>query len=44
MAVTTGTVPAVPASPDALHTVLCGVLPPQGSWSDDAYLWLTDHF
>ena len=28
---------------DALHALLCEVLPPQGAWSDDAYLWFTDH-
>ena len=26
-----------------LATLLCDVLPPQGAWSDDAYLWLTEH-
>ena len=48
MSVTTG--PAPPTSPapaaasqQALNALLCEVLPPQGSWSDDAYLWLTDH-
>ena len=25
-----------------LATLLCDVLPPQGGWSDDAYLWLTE--
>ena len=32
-----------PTSREALHALLCDVLPPQGAWSDDAYLWLTDH-
>ena len=27
----------------ALASLLCDLLPSQGSWSDDAYLWLTDH-
>ena len=35
--------PAVATSQQALHELLCEVLPPQGAWSDDAYLWLTDH-
>ena len=26
-----------------LAALLCDTLPPQGVWSDDAYLWLTDH-
>ena len=34
---------AAPTSQDALHSLLCDLLPPQGAWSDDAYLWLTDH-
>ena len=29
-------------SPDALHALLREVLPPQGNWSDEEYLWLTD--
>ena len=29
-------------SPDALHALLREVLPPQGAWSDEEYLWLTD--
>ena len=40
---TTEPVPAAPTSQEALHALLCEVLPPQGAWSDDAYLWLTDH-
>ena len=49
MSVTTGSAPptspapAVATSQQALHALLCDVLPPQGAWSDDAYLWLTDH-
>ena len=27
----------------ALASLLCDLLPSQGYWSDDAYLWLTDH-
>ena len=27
---------------DALHALLREVLPPQGGWSDEEYLWLTD--
>ena len=30
------------ASQDALHALLRDVLPPQGRWSDEDYLWLTD--
>ena len=29
--------------PRPFASLLCDLLPPQGSWSDDAYLWLTDH-
>ena len=29
-------------SQDTLHALLREVLPPQGSWSDEEYLWLTD--
>ena len=49
MSVTTGPAPptlpapALATSQQALHALLCDVLPPQGAWSDDAYLWLTDH-
>ena len=43
MAVTSNPAPAAQTSQDALHALLCEVLPPQGAWSDDAYLWLTDH-
>ena len=34
---------AAPTSQEALNALLCDVLPAQGSWSDDGYLWLTDH-
>ena len=40
---TTGPARTAPASRNALASLLCDVLPPQGAWSDDAYLWLTDH-
>ena len=30
-------------SQTALDTLLCDILPRQGCWSDEAYLWLTDH-
>ena len=45
MSVTTDTAPPSPAtatSQEALNALLCDLLPPQGAWSDDAYLWLTD--
>ena len=29
--------------PRPLASLLCDLLPSQGSWSDDSYLWLTDH-
>ena len=29
-------------SQEALHALLCEVLPPQGAWTDEEYLWLTD--
>ena len=32
-----------PGSGRPLASLLCDVLPPQGAWSDEAYLWLTDH-
>ena len=31
------------ASQAALDTLLCELLPRQGCWSDEGYLWLTDH-
>ena len=31
------------ASRNPLASLLCDLLPSQGSWSDDAYQWLTDH-
>ena len=45
MSVTTDTAPPSPAtatSQEALNALLCDLLPPQGAWSDEAYLWLTD--
>ena len=42
MAVTSNPAPAAQTSQDELQALLCDVLPPQGAWSDDAYLWLTD--
>ena len=42
----TTTEPAATAPDDRsreLASLLCDLLPSQGSWSDDAYLWLTDH-
>ena len=43
MLVTTAPVAAAPTSQEALNALLCDLLPPQGAWSDDEYLWLTDH-
>ena len=34
---------AAPTSQEALESLLSDILPPQGAWSDDAYLWLSDH-
>ena len=31
------------ASQAALDTLLCELLPRQGDWNDEGYLWLTDH-
>ena len=42
MARTGSTTAAPPAPQDALHALLRDVLPPQGAWSDEEYLWLTD--
>ena len=42
----TTTEPAEPAPdyrPQPLASLLCDLLPSQGRWSDDSYLWLTDH-
>ena len=33
---------AAGTSQEALHALLREVLPPQGAWSDEEYLWLTD--
>ena len=35
--------PVAPTSQEALSSLLCGLLPPQGAWNDREYLWLTDH-
>ena len=43
MSATTGPAPPATTSQEALNALLCDVLPPQGAWSDDAFLWLTDH-
>ena len=43
VASTTEPPPAAPTSQEALASLLCDVLPPQGAWSDREYLWLTDH-
>ena len=40
---TTEPPPTALTSQDALATLLCDILPPQGAWNDEAYLWLTDH-
>ncbi len=29
-------------SQEALNTLLCDAMPPQGHWTDEQYLWLTD--
>ena len=34
---------AATTSQAALDALLCDLLPRQGCWSDEAYLWLTDH-
>ena len=34
--------PAAPTSQETLASLVLDLMPPQGSWSDDAYLWLTD--
>ncbi len=33
---------AAMTSQDALNALLCDTMPPQGYWSDEQYLWLTD--
>ena len=35
--------PREAASQTALDALLCELLPRQGEWSDEGYLWLTDH-
>lgn len=37
-----GPAPPASASQDELNAIVCGVLPRQGTWSDEEYLWLTD--
>lgn len=34
---------SVRSSQDQVDDLILGVLPGQGQWSEDAYLWLTDH-
>ena len=34
---------AAPTSQEALNALVRDILPPQGAWSESAYLWLTDH-
>ena len=34
--------PPASASQDELNAIVCGVLPRQGAWSEEEYLWLTD--
>ena len=43
MATTERATPPPASSRHALASLLCDVLPDQGAWSDEAYLWLTDH-
>jgi len=43
MAVMNDPASTAPATQDTLAPLLSDILPPQGAWSDDAYLWLTDH-
>ena len=39
----TETITTAATSQDALDALLCNLLPLQGCWSDEEYLWLTDH-
>ena len=39
----TATSAAAATSQTALDALVCDLLPRQGCWSDEAYLWLTDH-
>ena len=39
----TETITTAATSQDALDALLCDLLPRQGCWSDEEYLWLTDH-
>ena len=34
---------AAATSQATLDALLCDILPRQGCWSDEAYLWLTEH-
>ena len=43
MAATNDPLSAAPTSQQALASIVGDVLPLQGAWSDDAYLWLSDH-
>ena len=42
MATTVAGTTASTTSQEALHALVRDVLPPQGAWSDEDYLWLTD--
>ena len=42
-AMPTGTSVTAATPQAALDALLCDILPRQGCWSDEAYLWLTDH-
>ena len=42
-AVSTATSVTAATPQAALDALLCDILPRQGCWSDEAYLWLTDH-
>ena len=42
MTTTVATTTASATSQEALQALVRDVLPPQGAWSDDDYLWLTD--
>ena len=39
----TETITTAATSQAALNALLCDLLPRQGCWSDEEYLWLTDH-
>ena len=42
-AITESATPPPASRRHALASLLCDLLPSQGHWSDDAYLWLTDY-